>query len=371
MQQKSFGKKINIFQQEELFSKMNVAQLSNEQRSLAVQRLTALWAFSESGLGGVLHALQVPFTGLIVGGIAIILITFISYFSFKPFTHLLNSLFIVLIVKAAISPHTPFPAYIAVSFQAILGFVLFNLLQINLLSILLLSVLTMIESAIQKILIITFFFGKSIWKATDELVNFVTMQFSVFTSNGSWWILGLYLFIYFIGGVIIALMTNGLIKRFSVESHSFLPVYTLDANEDAHIIKKKGNSRLWVFIIILMSVSFILFFFAANTNEAFFAVLKAICYTLSAILIWYIIISPLFVKAIVWALQKKQARYSRQVNETLSFLPVLNQLTIRAWKTSAASKGRQRISLFLFTLINWSLVYSDSSGEPGFINRQP
>ncbi len=357
MQQKSFGKKINIFQQEELFSKMNVAQLSNEQRSLAVQRLTALWAFSESGLGGVLHALQVPFTGLIVGGIAIILITFISYFSFKPFTHLLNSLFIVLIVKAAISPHTPFPAYIAVSFQAILGFVLFNLLQINLLSILLLSVLTMIESAIQKILIITFFFGKSIWKATDELVNFVTMQFSVFTSNGSWWILGLYLFIYFIGGVIIALMTNGLIKRFSVESHSFLPVHSLDKNEIAHIIKTKGHSsKLWVFIIILMSVSFILFSFAANTNEAFFAVLKGLCYTLSAILVWYSIISPLFVKAIVWALQKKQARYSRQVNETLSFLPVLNQLTVQAWKESAASKGRQRISLFLFTLINWSLL---------------
>ncbi len=59
---------------------ISVNQSSIEQRQLAVQRLTALWAFSESGLGGILHALQMPFTGLLVGGMAILLISLIAFF---------------------------------------------------------------------------------------------------------------------------------------------------------------------------------------------------------------------------------------------------------------------------------------------------
>ena len=371
MQQKLFGKKIDIFQREELFHKMNAAQLSDEQRFLAVQRLTALWAFSESGMGGVLHALQVPFTGLIVGGAAIILITFISYFSSKPFSQLLHSLIIVLAVKATVSPHTPFPAYIAVSFQAFLGFVLFNLLHVNLLSILLLSVLAMIESAIQKILVLTFFFGKSIWKAADELVNFVTMQFSFFTSKGSLWIMSLYLFIYCMGGVFIALMTNRLIKRFSKEANTSFSIYPLNTNEPMQIIKKGRDKKLLNIVLVLISISIILFLFKANTQAGLISVLRAFCWTLSAILIWYTIITPLLTKIIVWVLKKKQDQYSKQINATLSFLPILNQLTFQAWKASAVNKGWRRISIFLFTLINWSLVYSDSSAEPDFINKKP
>ena len=48
------------------------------QRLNAIQRLTALWAFTESGLGGIMHALQIPFTGLLVGGMAVIMISLIA-----------------------------------------------------------------------------------------------------------------------------------------------------------------------------------------------------------------------------------------------------------------------------------------------------
>jgi hypothetical protein len=46
-----------------------------------VQRLTALWALSEAAFGGVLHAFQVPFTGLFINASAIIFITLIAYYS--------------------------------------------------------------------------------------------------------------------------------------------------------------------------------------------------------------------------------------------------------------------------------------------------
>src|SRR5438045_6606034 len=95
--------------------------LTNEQRSAAVQRLTALWAFSESGLGGIMHALQIPFTGLVVGGMSVIMISFIAQISDHQYREILKSAMIVLIIKAMVSPYTPFPAYIAVSFQALSG----------------------------------------------------------------------------------------------------------------------------------------------------------------------------------------------------------------------------------------------------------
>ena len=102
---------------------MNVSSLNTEQRILAIHRLTALWAFAESGLGGVLHTAKVPFTGLVVGGFAIILITLIAHLSSKQYKIIVQSLVVVLMVKAAVSPHTPFPAYVAVSFQALLALI--------------------------------------------------------------------------------------------------------------------------------------------------------------------------------------------------------------------------------------------------------
>ena len=40
-------------------------------------KLTALWAFVEVALGGMLHALRVPLTGVVVGGTAVAIISFL------------------------------------------------------------------------------------------------------------------------------------------------------------------------------------------------------------------------------------------------------------------------------------------------------
>ena len=38
-------------------------------------RITALWAFSEAFMGGILHGLQIPFAGLVLGFVASVCIT--------------------------------------------------------------------------------------------------------------------------------------------------------------------------------------------------------------------------------------------------------------------------------------------------------
>ncbi|NJO01983.1 MAG: hypothetical protein HC880_10065 [Bacteroidia bacterium] len=49
--------------------------IQKPQERLAIERLTALWALNEAGLGGLMHAVRTPFTGVVVGGLAIMLIS--------------------------------------------------------------------------------------------------------------------------------------------------------------------------------------------------------------------------------------------------------------------------------------------------------
>jgi len=39
-----------------------------------------LWALSESGLGGMMFALKIPFTGFFVGGFAVVMLGLIAHF---------------------------------------------------------------------------------------------------------------------------------------------------------------------------------------------------------------------------------------------------------------------------------------------------
>ena len=100
-----------------------------QRNSKIISRLTALWALSEAGLGGVLHAIQFPVTGLLVGGFAIVLISLIAYFSDNKWETIFRSLLVVLIIKLAVSPHSPPTSYLAVSFQAFMSALIFSKLR--------------------------------------------------------------------------------------------------------------------------------------------------------------------------------------------------------------------------------------------------
>lgn len=333
--------------------------LTGEQRHTAVQRLTALWAFTESGLGGVMHALKIPFTGLVVGGMAVIIISIIARINLKQ---LLKATMIVLIIKAMVSPHTPFTAYIAVSFQAVLGYALFSFLPISFFSILLLSSLAMLESAFQKLLVLTLLFGRSFWKAIDEMFAFIIKQFGFSYSNGSQWIVGSYLVIYLVGGVIIAWIAHTIIRDLFTQRNTLVMERIQKINSEIYIgnieKRKKHYNKLWAMILILVVLSAVLFIFAADEKQGWLAVIKTFSWTLSAILVWFTLISPLLTKLIQRLLQKKQSRYSDEILRTLSFLPLFRQLTGLAWQESKLYSGFRRWHFFFSALVHWSLTCS-------------
>lgn len=336
-----------------------IATLSAEQRSLALQRLTALWAFNESGLGGILHAFQLPFTGLLVGGLAVVLICFITSFSKRPYQQIFQSLWIVLVVKALVSPHSPPMAYIAVSFQAIIGFVLFNIMGVNFLSILLVSVLAMLESALQKLITLTLFFGQSFWKAFDSLVNYAASQFYINANHVSQWIVGIYLLVYFLGGIIIAWVSYHLLHNFDVNFNpNITPLLPYPDTKIAESKPKKKNNftrQIGGLLVILIGIAAVLFFFAPNSKVAWINVLKSLSWTLCALVLWYGIISPLFIK-LAGRIAKQQK--NKAVSDIISFLPILRQLSWAIWQQSKAHKGN-RILFFVSTLLHATLTYTN------------
>lgn len=332
--------------------------ITQQQKNLALQRLTALWAFVESGLGGVLHALNIPFTGLVVGGFAVIIITLIAKFSDTEFKQILKSLSIVLLIKVTISPNTPFPAYIAVSFQAFIGYVLFSILNINFGSILLFSVLAMLESAIQKLLVLTLFFGQSMWKAINIFTNFVGKQFNCNIANGSYWLIGIYLSIYFFAAIGITFITYKIITNFSFTSSSYKQInINLPKINNAATIKM-SKKKTWIYFTALAIISTTLFFIEPNSNKGFIVVAKTISWTLFAIFSWYIIITPLFKKLIVAMLKNSKTNYSNQVAETMNMLPFIKIIAINIWQQSKQYKGFNRICFFLSTLMYYALTHT-------------
>lgn len=349
------------------------SNLSNEQRSNAIQRLTALWAFTESGLGGIMHAFKIPFTGLLVGGMAVIMISLIADISENHYKQVLKSAMIVLIVKAMVSPHTPFTAYIAVAFQALLGYGLFRLLRVNFLSIILFSTIAMIESAIQKLLILTLLFGESLWKGLDDMIGLLSKQFGITITNGSYWIAVIYLLIYLMGGLFIAWLARQTIKSFNVKD----PLLVLESSAEMSssisntikIGRKNNYKKLWVLIGMMIVLSAVLFVFADGNKKGWMAVVKTVTWTLSAILLWYMLIGPLLTKALQKLLQKQESRYRDEVLKTLSFLPVLRNLSILAWQQSKLQPGLKRWNFFFAAFIHAALTYTEPATPKAIVTK--
>jgi hypothetical protein len=327
--------------------------LTNLQRSMAVQRLTALWAFGESGLGGMLHAFQVPFTGLLVGSISVICICLIAIFCRKKYSVILKSLLLVLIVKALVSPQTPFPAYIAVSFQGFLGYFLFSIGNINFVTIVLLSVLTMIESAMQKLLLLTLFFGRSFWSGIDEMLKVITGTFGIQSRAGSLWVVGIYLGIYAVAGIFTALIAHRLCRYNFQPGESVLPE-TITSTEQSSVKRSRFPGRNIVLFLLGCSI---LLFAPGMSHSGSGAVLRSLIWTLTAVVTWYIVISPLVTKFFRRILMRSGNTYKVEAFEIISFLPFLKKMAVASWQATTGKRPLKRVPAFLITMVSTLLTF--------------
>jgi hypothetical protein len=333
-------------------------------RWLALQRITALWAFCESGLGGLLHALKMPFTGLIVGSFSVICITLIGWCSDRHYRRILDSMLLVLIIKAAVSPHSPPTAYLAVSFQGLVGYTIFRLAGIRAGGIYTLAVLAMLESALQKLLTMTLFFGRSFWTAADELVAFIGRELSIGLPPGSRLLVASYMGIYLLGGVACGWMACRLVRDFGQDGNG-LPDY-IPASGDANASNASARRRkgFVVMLVLFVLICVLVYAGARDAQSGGFALLRTLLWTACALLIWYGLIAPLALHALHRFLRRKRNDHSSQVQELLRLLPGMRRLSLAAWQESRRRSSGARIPYFVRLLVHWTLTHDPAETGP-------
>ncbi|RMG74968.1 MAG: hypothetical protein D6722_01740 [Bacteroidetes bacterium] len=323
-------------------------------QSPALDRLTALWALSEAGLGGVLHALRTPFTGLLVGGMAILLISLIAQASPRPGRAILRALVVVLIIKALVSPHSPPTAYLAVGFQGLLGATLFGGLGPRLAA-LLLGPLALLESALQKLLVLTLLFGQPLWTAVDAFMQSVGDTLPFLAGHpwlGSQGLIALYVGGYALAGLLIGWLAGQLPARIRAEQAQ-LPAVTLPPPAPPARRKRRGQRVL----ILLLTLGFLLLFQPEGGPPLLWLLLRVIL----VLALWYLLVAP----ALLWLLRryllKQRGQFEAEVAQALDMLPLLRQYAWQAWRDSAPRRGPARLWLFVIRLLAYTLQPPDAS----------
>lgn len=312
-------------------------------------RLIALWVLCEAVLGGLMHAVKIPFTGVFVSSGAVICICLIAYY--VPVKGaILRATIIVAIFKMMLSPHTPPAAYIAVFFQGLMGQLLFFNLRFFSLSCILLAVFALVESAIQRIIVLTVLYGNNFWNALNEFIRKLTGANTV--TNYSLAVATGYIMLHAFIGMIVGVIAGSIVWQ--SESWSILHEEYLIPHTDEQftlkpgIDKKKKKIRylfvfIWIALIILFLQSYLHIGKPLIPSQVS---LQIILRSLLIVLTWYFLLNSLLSTFIRKWLHRQQIRSQSDIGQVVLMLPSAKYIFLKSWQLSSASKGWKRISVF-------------------------
>src|SRR4030095_15848409 len=310
-----------------MIDKRMFENVSTSDRVLAIQRLTALWALNECGLGGFLHAFQSPFTGLLVGSFAMICIAFICSLAENKWQSMMTSLVIVLIIKALVSPHTSPTAYIAVVFQCVTGALIYRLIPGLLFSSILFFTLGLIESAIQRLLTLAILYGNTIWEAINIWGNWITKEWGVILPfSSSRLIISLYLSIHFVAGILVGWGTYKMIR--AVREHWGEKKYQLQLGADDKkqvFNSNRGSRKKWrqYFLFFVLTMMIIAAYLIQGGKSGIQKGLISILRSFLILTIWFVFLAPLVIWLLNKWLHKKHEQLAKEISLTMDMFPQL------------------------------------------------
>lgn len=328
-------------------------RLTIQDKKIAVERLTAFWALCECGLGGFLHLFKIPFTGLIVGGLAIICIACIFLYSSHR-KQVFQSLLMVLCIKLSISPYTPPTAYMAVCFQAVFSYVVYYFFRVNSISFFVVALFSMLQSAIQKLLVVTLFFGYELWRAVDVFCTYVTSQLGLSTHFGSFALITVYLSIYIVGAIIISFVFKEIIYRLNAPK---LPVFLVEDKLSQQASEKKATHRRFVklFLVLIFMVMILSIF--SKSSLTIGAGIYLIGRTVLVIFIWFYILTPLVRFILKKGTSNLSISIKHEIAAAIQFFPELKQLVQQVWNSTASLKFVKRVYVFLIDFFIALITY--------------
>ncbi len=332
--------------------------------SLSILKITALWAFSESAFGGILHALTVPLRGLFISSAAVLFISLIALFS-KSSKDILKSTLIVILIKAVVSPHSPLTAYFAVSLQGVLGFLLFSTKKFYKLSALLLGVLVLFFSGIQKIVVLTILFGNTLWNSLDIFIKQISIEiFNIDHPeiNYGHIIISAYVLLHLAAGLFIGLYAGRLPEKIKFYKHQIPLVIENETGEEIPR-KAKGKKKSWILrptgiFVFVISIGVIILSYISpdlETNVAI-SVLIMLVRSLVITIVWYVLLAPVAKKLFQKFVAKRKSEYSKDLEKIISMFPKFRLTVNYCWNISGDKKGYKRIRYFLSTSFYYLLL---------------
>ena len=323
-----------------------------------VRRLTALWGFSEAAFGGILHALKIPFTGMLLGSAAIIFISLIANAS-KDKTAVLKSTLIVILIKAFVSPYSSITSYFAVLLQGVFGYILFSNIKSQRSAAIMLGFFTMFFSALQKLIVITILFGNSFWESIDVFVNYVLKQIGIQNINPSLsislFIVLLYAGIHIFTGIFVGLkivdIPAWLQKEYGYIDSQY--IFSIKTDDYFPSTSKPKTKRWWkrksgIFMLVVFGIIAALSFLYPDAFEGLgTTIIVMVVRSILITLIWYFIISPFLLKHFKKVVEKKNFKYASQINKATELFPDFKKVINFSWKESSKLKGIYRIRKFL------------------------
>lgn len=324
------------------------------EKHFPIRNLTILWAFNECALGGLMHAFRIPFTGIFVGGFAVILIGLIAEFSKRNSKELVKATLLVVAVKFMVSPQSPIGAYIAVLFQGIFGALIYRVISNFRIASFVFALVAMFESALQKLLTLTILFGKAFWEALNSFLNDIAKVFGSQAENGSYTLAVIYLSVYHLWGLTLGFCLSSLPKKLSETGNQKLHndlSQTVNNYVKQEGAQNSGRSKKAIYKVLFIVVV-MLGILVYNNSSLGYVILR----TLAGVIILFFVINPLLKWLLKYVLKKQQLHSQNTVECMINELPRMYALAGGCWQYCKANfKGISRIKQFAFCMLLISL----------------
>lgn len=337
---------------------VNLDSNISSENKLIVDRIIAIWGFTEAAFGGILHALKIPFTGLFIGSIAVILITLIAHYS-KSKSDILKATIIVLVIKGIVSPHTPVTAYFAVFLQGLLGYAIFSLIKFETPAALLMGFLSLIFSAFQKLIVTTLFFGFEFWKSIDLFTDYIFSQIKIVhrpeSVSASVVLISLYTLIHIIAGITAGIKAVKFPSKLSTDEMIRLKMEFQNSGADlTGLNNRNGKKRAWwkkpsrillaSFFALLMALTY---FFPLGGKNHTYDIAVMILRAVVIFAVWYLLLSMpvrMFLKKII---DKNKFKYAGEIDRITGMFPQFRKVISHCWRNSDGYRGIKRIRKFI------------------------
>lgn len=310
-----------------------IATLPQKENKLLYYRLIALWILVESVLGGILHGFKIPVTGLLVGGSAMICIIFIGrYFPAKG--SILKAMLVVASFKLMLSPHSPVAAYIAVFFQGLMGELLLRN-RWRLVSSMGFGLITMLESAIQRILVLVILYGSHFWEAVDVWLVKTLKQPGL--TNFSLMAATTYLTIHVLAGLGLGYLGWKLSSNKSTYPKPEWQIPAFDPDTKSSMPSESSQKKHWLkaYRFLGLGLLFLLLQVILIPDSAILPrghVLELIYRFALIITIWKLILEPILHYALRRYLESRKGPLQSMVNDIRLVLPSMQWMAVQSWK---------------------------------------